>query len=46
MPDELWVATSQRYIRIFEILTGQDFQPGAYPVSPRLEKNLTKAGIL
>jgi phosphoribosylaminoimidazole-succinocarboxamide synthase len=46
MPADLWVAASQRYIQIYEMLTGQDFQPGQYPLGPRLEHNLNKAGIL
>ena len=46
MPDDLWVATSQRYITIFEMLTGRTFEPGNYPVGPRLCDNLKKAGIL
>jgi len=45
MPDDLWVATSQRYITVYEMLTGQPFEPGAYPVGPRLCDNLKKAGI-
>ena len=44
MPAELWVAASQRYIQIFEMLTGLPFQPGQYPVGPRLEQNLQEAG--
>ena len=46
MPADLWIAASQRYIRIYELLTGQDFVPGAYPVGPRLEANLRVANIL
>ena len=46
MPDDLWVAASQRYITIYEMLTGQRFQPGTYPVEPRLQANLRRAGIL
>ncbi len=46
VPDSLWLAASQRYITIYELLTGTSFQPGAYPVGPRLEANLRKAGIL
>ena len=46
MPPELWVEASLRYIAIYEMLTGQVFQPGAYPVEPRLVENLQKAGIL
>ena len=45
LPD-LWVTASQRYIAIFEMLTGQFFKPGAYPVGPRLAENLRKAGVL
>ena len=46
MPDDLWVGASERYIRIYEMLTGQTFSPGAYPVEPRLEKNLAQTGVL
>ena len=46
MPDSLWEAASQRYITIYEKLTGQRFAPGSYPVEPRLLENLRKAGIL
>lgn len=40
MPDDLWVAASERYITIYEMLTGQEFVPGAYPVNERLIENL------
>lgn len=40
MPDELWIAASERYIQIYEMLTGQTFVPGAYPIEPRLLENL------
>ncbi|HEX9091869.1 MAG TPA: phosphoribosylaminoimidazolesuccinocarboxamide synthase, partial [Anaerolineales bacterium] len=46
MPAELWVGASQRYTTIYEMLTGLPFQPGSYPVEPRLIENLQKAGIL
>ncbi len=46
MPADLWVAASQRYIAIYEMLTGQSFQPGAYPVEPRLVENLKEARLL
>jgi phosphoribosylaminoimidazole-succinocarboxamide synthase len=46
LPDDLWVAASQRYIAIFEMLSGTPFLPGDYPVNPRLEENLRKAGLL
>ncbi len=46
MRDDLWVAASQRYIQIFEMLTQQPFIPGVYPVEPRLAENLRRAGIV
>jgi phosphoribosylaminoimidazole-succinocarboxamide synthase len=46
MPADLWVAASQRYITIYELLTGRTFEPGEYPVEPRLAKNLRVANIL
>ena len=46
VPADLWVAASQRYTTIYEILTGQTFVPGNYPVEPRLVENLKKAGII
>ena len=45
MPAELWAAASERYITIYELLTGKKFEAGTYPVEPRLLKNLRKAGI-
>ncbi len=46
MPDELWIAASQRYISIYEMLTGQSFKPGAYPIGPRLMENLRKVELI
>ncbi|MBI5304775.1 MAG: phosphoribosylaminoimidazolesuccinocarboxamide synthase [Chloroflexi bacterium] len=46
MPDDLWIAASQRYIQIYEMLTGQTFAPGAYPVEPRLVENLRRTEIM
>jgi phosphoribosylaminoimidazole-succinocarboxamide synthase len=43
MPDDLWVAASERYIQIYEMLTGQTFEAGAYPIEPRLLENLYQA---
>jgi phosphoribosylaminoimidazole-succinocarboxamide synthase len=40
MPADLWVRVAERYITLYENLTGQTFNPGAYPVGPRLEENL------
>jgi phosphoribosylaminoimidazole-succinocarboxamide synthase len=46
MPDELWQRVSERYIDLFDRLTGKKFQPGKYPVQTRLEKNLREAGLI
>ncbi|MBN1305320.1 MAG: phosphoribosylaminoimidazolesuccinocarboxamide synthase [Anaerolineales bacterium] len=46
LPVDVWVGASQRYITIYERLTGQRFLPGAYPVESRLKANLKEAGIL
>jgi len=46
MPEELWAAASQRYITIYEKLTGRQFIPGEYPVQPRLLNALRKANLL
>lgn len=46
MSTELWSAASKRYITIYEMLTGETFVPGDYPVEPRLVKNLKKVGIV
>jgi phosphoribosylaminoimidazole-succinocarboxamide synthase len=40
MPDDLWIAASRRYIEIYEMLTGLMFEPGTYPIEPRLLENL------
>jgi len=40
MPNDLWVAASERYITIYEMLTGKTFEAGAYPIEERLLKNL------
>lgn len=46
MPEELWVAASQRYITIYEMLTGGAFVAEEYPVEPRLTGNLRIASII
>ncbi|MCS6909667.1 MAG: phosphoribosylaminoimidazolesuccinocarboxamide synthase [Anaerolineales bacterium] len=46
MPDELWIAAGQRYITLYEMLTGQPFEPGEYPAEPRLIENLRRAGVI
>ena len=45
MPDELWAAASERYITIYEMLTGVSFIPGSYPVEERLLENLEQVGV-
>ncbi|OQY97549.1 MAG: phosphoribosylaminoimidazolesuccinocarboxamide synthase [Chloroflexi bacterium UTCFX4] len=44
MPDDLWLQASERYITIYELLTGKNFDAGEYPIEPRLIENLR--GIL
>jgi phosphoribosylaminoimidazole-succinocarboxamide synthase len=46
MPSDLWVAASQRYISVYEMLTGRTFEAGEYPVEPRLMDNLRVANIV
>ena len=46
LPEDIWIAASQRYIGIYEQLTGRQFKPDSYPVGPRLEKNMRKAGLI
>jgi len=43
---QLWVQACQRYVKIYESLTGLSFEPGAYPVNPRLAANLRKEGLI
>ncbi len=40
--DDLIVQVSQRYIACYEKLTGQVFEPGAYPAGPRVVEALKK----
>lgn len=46
MPDELWSSASERYIQIYEMLTGQTFEAGSYPIEERLLLNLKNAGVI
>lgn len=46
MPDSLWAAASERYITMYEMLTGNTFEAGEYPVEQRLVENLKKAGVI
>ena len=40
LPDDVWEKTSARYIDAFERVTGTTFQPGAYPVGPRILEHM------
>jgi phosphoribosylaminoimidazole-succinocarboxamide synthase len=46
LDESVWRQTSAAYVDAYERLTGADFQPGSYPVQPRLVANLTTAGLL
>ena len=46
VPELLWVQACQRYIRIYEMLTGLPFEPAAYPAETRIQQNLLKVGVL
>ncbi len=46
MGEDLWIGASERYIQIYEMLTGDEFHPAPYPVEPRLEENLRRSGII
>lgn len=43
MSDQLVVDLAQRYIGVYEILTGRVFDAYEYPVGDRIAKNITKA---
>ncbi len=44
MPKELAVEISKRFIKAYELLTGQIFKPFKYPIEERIKKNLLKTG--
>ena len=46
MPTDLWLQVSERYVSLYERLTGLAFVPGNYPVGPRLEANLREVGVI
>ena len=46
LPDSVWAEAGILYQTAYELLAGRSFIPGAYPVEPRLRKNLDIAGIL
>ena len=46
LPDELIVTISQRYQRVYEMLTGSQFQPASYPAQKRIAAALRYAQVL
>jgi phosphoribosylaminoimidazole-succinocarboxamide synthase len=46
LPDDVWAATTARYVDAYERITGASFVAGSYPVAPRIIDHLTKAGVL
>jgi phosphoribosylaminoimidazole-succinocarboxamide synthase len=40
LPAEVWEETTRRYVDAYERITGLPFEPGGYPVAPRLSANL------
>ena len=46
MPADLWASASERYVTIYELLTGKVFEGGEYPIEPRLLKNLESLGVI
>ena len=42
MPDPLRVEAAQRYLRTYELVTGEAFVPGALPAGPRIAGNLQR----
>ncbi len=42
MPEELIVAMAKRYIKLYEIITGEKFSSFHYPIEKRILKNLVK----
>ena len=45
LPDEIWQETSDRYVHMYESLTGKTFEPGAQPAEERITSNLAAAGV-
>jgi len=43
LPKEVIAETARRYIALYEGLTGQAFQPAAYPAEPRIIRTLRQA---
>ncbi|MDX9826894.1 MAG: phosphoribosylaminoimidazolesuccinocarboxamide synthase [Spirochaetia bacterium] len=45
LADTVWTDTALLYQKAYELLTGELFKPGSYPVESRLLANLAKEGI-
>lgn len=46
IPDSLWVAASERYITIYELLTGRMFEGSEYPIEQRLVAKLKEIKLI
>ena len=46
MSEELIIQTAQRYVAVYEKLTGKTFDAFTYPIQDRIKQNLKKAGII
>lgn len=45
LPASVWIDASLFYQQAFEMLTGKAFEPGEYPVEPRIRRNLEGSGV-
>ncbi len=45
LPAEVWSETTRRYIQAYERLTGTTFEPGAYPVAPRIQEAMSHVSL-
>jgi phosphoribosylaminoimidazole-succinocarboxamide synthase len=45
LPSEVWTEVGLLYQSVFELLTGSDFVPGAYPAAPRVLENIAKLEV-
>ncbi len=45
LPAEVWTETTRRYIQAYERLTGTTFEPGAYPVAPRIQEAMSHVSL-
>ncbi len=39
----IWTQTSERYIELYERITGQTFVPGDHPIEPRIQANISES---